>query len=152
MLNNLERDWSNFMFTSNNQLSAESSQNVNGITLMNLNQQARDAFLSERKTLKEMIINTCNLVCWTSTGVVSIYGRNNYINEFDVMIIDESSKATILEFLIPATRAKKWVIIGDQNQLPPYIDDREVRIFLLSYFEKKFEEIDDGEGTPEKNE
>ncbi|KKN42096.1 hypothetical protein LCGC14_0716730 [marine sediment metagenome] len=92
--------------------------------------------------IKDMIINTSNLVCGTSSGVVAIYGRNRFVDDFDLMIIDESSKATILEFLIAATRAKRWVIIGDQNQLPPYIEDREVRIFFQQYFKRNFNEED----------
>ncbi len=88
--------------------------------------------------IDDMILNSCNLICGTSTGVVSIYESGRMISDFDLMIIDESSKATILEFLIPATRAKKWVIVGDQNQLPPYIEDREVKVFFQNYFEKTF--------------
>jgi len=98
----------------------------------------------EKKTglIKDMIINTSNLVCGTSSGVVAIYGQNRFVDDFDLMIIDESSKAIILEFLIAATRAKRWVIIGDQNQLSPYIEDREVRIFFQTYFKRNFDEDD----------
>ncbi|RYE79816.1 MAG: hypothetical protein EOO74_03105, partial [Myxococcales bacterium] len=41
---------------------------------------------------------------------------------FDVMILDEASKATITDFLVPASRARKWVLVGDHRQLAPYTD------------------------------
>ncbi len=115
-------------------------------TTQNELKRINSLFLSnvEKKTglIEDMIINTSNLVCGTSSGVVAIYGQNRFVDNFDLMIIDESSKATILEFLIAATRAKRWVIIGDQNQLSPYIEDREIRIFFQTYFKKNFSEED----------
>lgn len=45
--------------------------------------------------------------------------------EFDMVIMDESSKATPPELILPLTLGKKVVIIGDHKQLPPMIDERE---------------------------
>src|SRR5574344_140656 len=42
---------------------------------------------------------------------------------FDYLIIDEASKTTIQEFLVPAALCKHWIVIGDIQQLPPYVDD-----------------------------
>ncbi|MBJ8347612.1 serine/threonine-protein kinase [Antrihabitans sp. YC2-6] len=39
--------------------------------------------------------------------------------EFDLCILDEASKATATEALVPLARAKKWVLVGDVCQLPP---------------------------------
>ena len=38
---------------------------------------------------------------------------------FDVAIIDEVSKATPLELLMPLMRARRAVLVGDHRQLPP---------------------------------
>ncbi len=43
--------------------------------------------------------------------------------EFDVVIIDEVSKCTPPELLIPALKAKKLVLVGDHRQLPPMMDN-----------------------------
>ena len=40
--------------------------------------------------------------------------------EYDLCIIDEISKATPTEALIPMTRSRKWVLVGDRKQLPPF--------------------------------
>jgi hypothetical protein len=42
---------------------------------------------------------------------------------FDVVIIDEISKCTPPELLIPALKAKKLVLVGDHKQLPPMLND-----------------------------
>ena len=36
---------------------------------------------------------------------------------FDLCILDEASKATSLESLVPLTKASRWVLVGDTNQL-----------------------------------
>ena len=45
--------------------------------------------------------------------------------EFDLVIMDEASKATPPELVLPLTLGKKVVIIGDHKQLPPMIDEKE---------------------------
>lgn len=43
--------------------------------------------------------------------------------EFDLCIIDEASRATSTEALVPAVRARRLVVVGDLNQLPPMDED-----------------------------
>lgn len=44
---------------------------------------------------------------------------------FDLVIMDEASKATPPELILPLTLGKKVVIIGDHKQLPPMIDSKD---------------------------
>lgn len=44
---------------------------------------------------------------------------------FDVVIMDEASKATPPELVLPLTLGKKVIIIGDHKQLPPMLDEKE---------------------------
>ena len=45
--------------------------------------------------------------------------------EFDIVIMDEASKATPPELVLPLTLGKKVVIIGDHKQLPPMMNEKE---------------------------
>ncbi|MDV0446407.1 RecBCD enzyme subunit RecD [Methanosarcinaceae archaeon Ag5] len=81
--------------------------------------------------IKNVILDTSNLVCGTTFGILQapmIKEKNSYLPPFDVMILDEASKTTFQEFLIPALHAKKWVISGDPKQLAPYVNSD----FLIS--------------------
>lgn len=42
---------------------------------------------------------------------------------FDYLVLDEASKTTFQEFLVPAILCKHWIVVGDIKQLPPYVDD-----------------------------
>lgn len=43
---------------------------------------------------------------------------------FDWVIIDEAGKATAPEVLIPLVRGRRAVLVGDERQLPPMVDDK----------------------------
>ncbi|WNY25250.1 AAA domain-containing protein [Methanolapillus millepedarum] len=75
--------------------------------------------------IKNVILDTSNLVCGTTFGILQapmIKNKDSHLPPFDVMILDEASKTTFQEFLIPALHAKKWVISGDPKQLAPYVN------------------------------
>ena len=57
--------------------------------------------------------------------------------EFDLVIMDEASKATPPELVLPLTLGKKVVIIGDHKQLPPMIDEKEFGEALKAVGAKK---------------
>lgn len=65
-------------------------------------------------------LNSANLVCATTTGVAGspvVRGA-----DFDTLVVDEASKVTESEFLIGAVRTRRWVLVGDERQLPPYVE------------------------------
>lgn len=64
-------------------------------------------------------ISECNFVGGTCLGVATSAMQ---AVEFDLCIVDEASKASPTEILVPMAKSKRWVIVGDPNQLPPYSD------------------------------
>ena len=62
----------------------------------------------------------------------------------DVVIIDEVSKSSFLDLLIPILYGKTVILVGDHRQLPPMYDLRHLR-------ESDFEELDEDIITKQKN-
>ncbi len=93
----------------------------------------KDEFI--RSTFTDTYTRNVNLVAATCsicgarnfTSVYkTLYGENEE-PRFDVVIMDEASKATPLEMAIPMVLGKKIIVIGDHKQLPPMVDDDEVK-------------------------
>lgn len=63
-------------------------------------------------------------------------------NMFDVVIIDEAAKANIGESIVPMSLGKKYILVGDDQQLPPYVDVSEIEKYLKSYLVKSTGEIE----------
>jgi hypothetical protein len=61
---------------------------------------------------------SANLICCTTTGV----NRDLGDADFDTLIVDEASRVVDSEFLIGAIRSRRWVLVGDEHQLPPYVE------------------------------
>ena len=70
---------------------------------------------------EEAFLYTSNVVAGTCIGIAGVKALENI--EFDLCILDEASKATATESLVPFVRGKRWVMVGDQAQLPPFQDD-----------------------------
>jgi hypothetical protein len=85
------------------------------------------------------IIMAANLTCGTTMGIVNhplFRGRDEdmHVRErpittmphWDVLIVDEASKTLIQEFMVPALMAKRWIVVGDVRQLPPFADRADI--------------------------
>ncbi len=66
------------------------------------------------------LLADCQVVAGTCIGFAGARGMQDI--EFDVCIVDEASKATVTELLVPLSRAHSWIVVGDRQQLPPFID------------------------------
>ena len=79
---------------------------------------------AENANYLEDFVRACNVVgisCTENSRTLD----NKGFKEFDVVIIDEVSKATPPELLMPMLRAKKVVLVGDHRQLPPLFNEHE---------------------------
>lgn len=101
------------------------SDSVKGFTLFDVDADVRDE-----------IIKRANLVCGTTIGILQHpeFQLNNksqpVIPLYDCLIVDEASKTTFQEFLVPAIYAKKWILSGDLKQLTPYIEQDSIEASL----------------------
>ena len=62
-----------------------------------------------------LFLRTRRVLAGTCLGFLSIPEVKDLT--FDICIIDEASKATSTEALVPMTKSAKWVIVGDSKQL-----------------------------------
>ena len=79
---------------------------------------------SGSEELGDLLLSAANLVCGTTIGIVRhrlFRGERSAdpAGMFDHMILDEASKATLPEVLVPAIRATRWSFAGDIRQLSP---------------------------------
>lgn len=84
-------------------------------------EKVRNPSERDRHDLRQVYLDNANVV-----GITCVQAANRDFSEefqcFDVVIVDEVSKCTPPELLIPALKGKKLVMVGDHKQLPPMLD------------------------------
>lgn len=80
---------------------------------------------SEQDPIEKIILDSANLVAGTMIGILQHpdIRANRQGASFDVLIVDEASKVTFSDFIVPALHAKKWILVGDVKQLSPYVEN-----------------------------
>ncbi|WP_417371891.1 AAA domain-containing protein [Gelidibacter japonicus] len=106
----IQKEW--FAFTSN----ATSDDGKKKKSMLNNGSTEIDLHTAFCKT-----INVFGATCIHIAG--SKYRDINF--KFDYVIMDESSKASPAETLVPLTMAKNLILIGDHKQLPPVVTREE---------------------------
>ena len=76
---------------------------------------------SYRYQIQDVILGTC-------IGI----GMNRNVREmhFDTVIIDEAAKANLAESLVPMKLGDRFILVGDDKQLPPYMDRQMISDFV----------------------
>nr|WP_230972253.1 IGHMBP2 family helicase [Archaeoglobus neptunius] len=88
----------------------------------------------EESIAKEIIENS-EVVLATNSMAFVLDGN------FDVVVIDEATQATIPSILIPISKARKFVLAGDHKQLPPTVlEARELSNTLFEMLIDRFPE------------
>lgn len=97
--------------------------------------------------MQNALLETCKIVGATCIGINS---NKDFANvKFDVAIIDEAGQIQIHNALIPMSRARKNLLLGDYKQIPPCANDDVVaaceadeidtKLLNMSFFEYIFE-------------
>jgi hypothetical protein len=73
--------------------------------------------LTSDKDLASVFLKTANVVAGTCIGFLGHPAVRDL--DFDLCVLDEASKATATEALVPLARARRWFLVGDTRQLPP---------------------------------
>ncbi|MFI5297921.1 MAG: AAA domain-containing protein [Polyangiales bacterium] len=85
-----------------------------------------DASAPGHAPISSAVASLATIICGTPIGILSHPGvRDAAPGSFGVLIVDEVSRMTLPEFLAVAVKARRWVLVGDPAQLPPYSDAAE---------------------------
>ncbi|MEO4055106.1 AAA domain-containing protein [Solibacillus sp. CAU 1738] len=72
--------------------------------------------------IRKLYVKHANVIGTTCVASANKEFMDNYPT-FDVVIIDEVSKATPPELLLPMLKGAKIILVGDHHQLPPLVGD-----------------------------
>lgn len=99
--------------------------------------------------MQNALLETCQIVGATCIGINSNRTFSNV--KFDVAIVDESGQIQIHNALIPMSRARKNLLLGDYKQIPPTAKDEvikacnaeeiDTKLLNMSFFEYVFESM-----------
>ncbi|TDT78667.1 AAA domain-containing protein [Arthrobacter sp. AG258] len=73
--------------------------------------------IASDERLATTFLDQTSVIAGTCTGFL----RHPAVRHLDIdlCIVDEASRATLTEALVPVSRANRWVFVGDTKQLPP---------------------------------
>ncbi len=80
-----------------------------------------DFLQNNPRFFSELLIANANLVCATTIGCATLRELRSVV--YDYVIVDEAGKEEARRLLVPLIRGERWVLVGDHQQLPPYISD-----------------------------
>ena len=101
---------------------------------------ARDMFAESYQSNVNLMAATCSYCA--SKDFAKTYNMlyDNGKVRFDVIIMDEASKATLPEMAVPMVNGAKIILIGDHRQLPPILDVEHKKAFEIMESKDLFEE------------
>jgi serine/threonine protein kinase len=73
------------------------------------------------RNMADVFLKTSRVIAGTCLGFISHPAVRDL--DIDLCILDEASKATATEALVPLARAQRSILVGDTNQLPPSDED-----------------------------
>lgn len=115
--------------------STSSSSQLKALMLAHADWEAR---FGRSREFQAAVIASSQVVAGTCLGAMSVPGRNDIV--YDLCIVDEASIATPTEALVPMSRARRTVLVGDSRQLSPFQDPELREKGLLERFGLRLED------------
>jgi hypothetical protein len=102
-----------------------------------------------REMAERTVVMAANLTCGTTMGIVNhpLFSDRERdaplatMPHWDVLIVDEASKTLTQEFMVPALLARRHVIVGDVQQLPPFTERADIVANLQSLVDEDDREL-----------
>lgn len=93
------------------------------ILISSINKWSEDIESGMDELITPLLYQGANVVFATCIGVKADKEFSESKLKFDTVIIDEAGKANLAESLVAISLAKKVILVGDQMQLPPYMEE-----------------------------
>lgn len=81
------------------------------------------------------MLASAKVVASTCVALAGVRGFSEV--PFDLCIVDEASKATATEVLVPLTRSQRSILVGDPKQLPPFFERDILKSDILAEFSEE---------------
>ena len=101
----------------------ECSENIVDKLLMESDKFSYSLLETCRYQTMDVILGTC-----IGIGMNKILKRG--VIKFDTVIVDEAAKANLAESIVPLELGERYVLVGDDKQLPPYSDPEIIEAYL----------------------
>lgn len=101
-----------------------------------------DSGTEDNEIYLKTYLDACNVVGTSCTANMREFEKHGF-EDFDVAIIDEVSKATPPELLLPLMKARKAILVGDHRQLPPMFGESETSYEALMNRESEADKFDE---------
>ena len=76
--------------------------------------------LGSERSFHSAVLKEARVIAGTCIGLAGTFAFQT--EKFDLCIVDEASKATATETLVPMSRSRCTILVGDPEQLPPFIE------------------------------
>ena len=86
------------------------------------------------------LLKRANVIAGTCIGIAGVKGMQDL--RFDLCIVDEASKATATEVLVPLSRSRRWILVGDQRQLPPFKNEVVRQPSILQHYDLEASDLE----------
>lgn len=92
------------------------------LTRSTLEEWRKSVSIQKDSLMKALFYKHLNIAFGTCLGLKNSRDLSDYNVSFDTLILDEAGKANMAETFVAISLAKKVILVGDQKQLPPYLD------------------------------
>ncbi len=120
---------------------------ANNPSLYECSESIVEKLLMESDKFSDNLLETCryqtmDVILGTCIGI----GMNKILKrgtiKFDTVIIDEAAKANLAESIVPLGLGERFVLVGDDKQLPPYSDPEIIEAYLKDVSRHTKEKLD----------
>lgn len=117
----LKGSFKNYHHSFYNELNSNDESKIELLKLT-LSEWQENISIQKDKLIKPLFYKHLNIAFGTCLGLRNSKELNKYNVKFDTLILDEAGKANMAETFVAISLAKKVILVGDQKQLPPYLD------------------------------